>query len=94
MVLLKEHVAASMKYVLLQESAQVHNIILADTKLLRFVSIDIIVWLIFICFPDNFRVIFLSECVNDNGEAGDGTAKGTCSGTDEVCTALGECLGT
>ena len=45
-------------------------------------------------FHTKFCVIFLSGCVNNNGEAGDGTTKGTCSGTDEVCTALGECLGT
>ena len=47
-----------------------------------------------ICFHTNFDVIFLSECVKDNGEAGDGTTKGTCDGADELCTALGQCLGT
>ena len=48
----------------------------------------------FTCFHTNFGVIFLSECVKDNGEAGDGTTKGTCDGADELCTALGQCLGT
>jgi hypothetical protein len=40
----------------------------------------------------NVVILFLLVCV-DGGEAGDGTTKGTCLNDNEVCTALGECLG-
>ncbi len=46
----------------------------------------------FIGFYNNFVILLLSDCVKDDGTAGDGTTKGTCAGTNNLCTAHGECL--
>ncbi len=48
----------------------------------------------FIGFYNNFVISLLSDCVKDDGTKGDGTTKGSCTGNDNKCTALGECLGT
>ena len=41
----------------------------------------------------NFLKLLLVACTV-GGVAGDGTAQGTCTNANEVCTALGQCLST
>ena len=44
------------------------------------------------CYTNCVKLLFVACTVA--GVAGDGSAQGTCANPNEVCTALGECLGT
>ena len=48
---------------------------------------------IFVGFYNNLDILFLSGCVGDDGAQGDGTDQGSCA-VNQLCTAVGECLGT
>ena len=43
-------------------------------------------------FYNNFDILFLSDCVGDDGEEGTGTDQGSCA-ENQLCTAAGVCLG-
>ena len=44
------------------------------------------------CYTNFVKLLFVA--CNVGGLAGDGTVQGSCANVGEVCTALGQCLGT